>query len=322
MTNVLTQTLKRWRENYYFSRVLSSALKPIHALGSACARQIQTKVRRNGASVRLPNGQIMRISRDAGIALASALYWQGYAGVEPETSRALRFFFERAEVFIDVGANYGHYSILGALWNPNLRIVAFEPLAPIYECLRKNIEANHLESRVVCENLALISITGLATLYLPPSAGKDMESTATLSCTGWQARQQAQPLPVQSVRLDDYVNEHPIHVDLIKIDVEDFEADVLQGMAGVIRRDRPFIVCEILPRNREHKNERTRQIIQSLGYVAYWITSSGYIRVTRFDFEREYVNFLLSPVSVSAEVLPDPLPLWHLKQSQNRTLVS
>jgi hypothetical protein len=102
-------------------------------------------------------------------------------------------------------------------------------------------------------------------------------------------------------------------IDLMKIDVEDFEADVLIGMQETIRRDHPFIVCEILPRNREHKNERTREVIQSLGYTAYWITPAGLIRVSRFDFEREFTNFLLSPVSLPGEVVDDPRHLWELR---------
>jgi len=262
----------------------------------------------------------MRVAKDCGISLASMLYWRGLAGVEPETSRALRFFFEHSEVFLDVGANYGLYSILGALWNPNLRVVAFEPLTSIYECLQKNVAINHLEDRVICENLALSDRSGSATFYLPPSEGKDLESTGTLSQNSWQVRQHAQPLQVNAVRLDDYESSHPMRVDLIKIDVEDFEADVLHGMEGLIRRDRPFIVCEILPRNREHRNERTRQALQALGYAAYWITPSGYIRVTRFDFEREFTNFLLSPVSIPGEVLTDPSALWQLKQQIHATV--
>jgi FkbM family methyltransferase len=264
----------------------------------------------------------MRIAKDAGISLASTLYWHGLAGAEPETSQALRFFFERSRVFIDVGANYGLYSMLAPRWNDHLRVVAFEPVKPIYESLLKNIEINRLSDRVICENMALSAQSGSATLYLPSSESKDLESTGTLSGSGWQVRQKAQPVQVQSIRFDDYEAAHPMSVDLIKIDVEDFEADVLQGMSRVLRRDRPFVVCEILPRNREHKNERTREVLQALGYSIYWITSSAYIRVTRLDFEREFTNFLLSPVATPEEVLADPRPLWDAKQYESRTVVA
>src|SRR4051812_38803157 len=181
MPSVLTQTLKRWRESYYFSRILSTIAKPVHALCSVCAREIQTRVKRNGVAVRLPNGKTMRIDRDAGSSLASVLYWSGIAGAEPETSQALRFFFERSEVFLDVGANYGLYSLLAGLWNPTLRVVAFEPIPQIYEGLKRNVAANHLTARVVCENLALSSHSGPTTLYLPSSGGRDFESTGTLA---------------------------------------------------------------------------------------------------------------------------------------------
>jgi FkbM family methyltransferase len=306
--------IRRSREEYYFSRVVSVAARPLHSLCSGFARQIEMKVKRNGVSVRLANGAIMRLVRDAGVSLASALYWHGIDGHEPETSKALRFFFERSVCFVDVGANYGFYSVLGALWNPELRVVAFEPLAPIFAGLRKNVVANRLEQRVLCENVALSSQTGTATLYLPPGGGKDLESTGTLSFNSWQVRHESAPIPVQSVRLDDYELQHPMQVDLIKIDVEDFEADVLLGMERVIRRDRPFIICEILLRNREHKNERTREIIEQLNYTPYWITDSGIIRVSRFDFERRSTNFLLSPADSGHEVLPDPTVLFELQQ--------
>jgi len=273
-------------------------------------------------TVRLPNGKTMRIARDAGISLASVLYWNGIAGVEPETSDTLRFLFERSDVFLDVGANYGLYSLLAGLWNPALRVVAFEPVPAIYEGLKKNVEANHLSARVVCENLALSSHSGLTTLHLPTGHGRDYESTGTLASDSWQVRQDAEALQVQAIRLDEYEALHPMRVDLVKIDVEDFEADVLHGMAGILRRDRPFIVCEILPRNREHKNEATRQALQHLGYTPYWITPSGYIRVSRFDFERSSTNFLLSPVSIPGEVLADPTVLWECWQEQARAGVA
>jgi FkbM family methyltransferase len=320
MANAFAIALKRWRENYYCSRALSWVAKPLYSLCSVVARQIQAKVKRNGVAIQLQNGRTIRMARDSGVGIASLLFWHGLDGHEPETSRTLRFFFERSASFVDVGANYGLYSILAALWNPNLQVVAFEPLKPIFEGLKKNVAVNHIEKRVTCENKALSSQSGTATLYLPSAEGKDLESTGTLAANSWQVRQKAQPLQVETIRLDEYEARHPMRVDLIKIDVEDFEAEVLLGMQGIILRDKPFIVCEILPRNREHKNERTRQVIESLNYTPYWITPSGYVRVSRFDFERELTSFLLSSVSTPDEVLLDLALLWELRQRSMESL--
>jgi FkbM family methyltransferase len=315
MVGGVRRVLRRWRENYYLSLFLTTITRPLYLGCSNLASQIQMKVRRNGASIRLSNGRTMRIARNSGITLASTLFWHGLEGYERATSETLRFFFTRSATFIDVGANYGFYSMLAAFWNPSIQVVAFEPLLPIYEGLRKNIALNQLNDRVVCENMALSNQTTSATLYVPDAEGKDCEATGTLATNSWQVRQGAPGHVVETIQFDDYEARHPMKVDLIKIDVEDFEADVLAGMPRIIKRDRPFIVCEILPRNKEHRNERTRQVVESFNYVPYWITPSGYIRVSRFDFERtDDRDFLLSPVSIPGEILTDLNLLWEQRQ--------
>jgi FkbM family methyltransferase len=312
----VSKLLKRARENYYGSLVLAGIAKPVHRVCSGLSRGLERKVRKNGMALRLENGQTMRVARDSGIWLGTSLFWHGLEGFESETSQTLRFFFARSETFIDVGANYGFYSILATLWNPNLRVVAFEPVPPIYDGLVKNVSLNRLDGRVVCEAMALADNTGEATMYLPEAEGADYEATATLASNSWQVRQGSPNFKVKTIQFDDYESSHPMRVDLIKIDVEDFEATVLTGMQRTIARDRPFIVCEILPRNQEHKNEATRQMVQSLGYTPYWITPVGYIRVSRFDFERtKCMDFILSPVSAPDEVVTNLDVLWQLRDA-------
>jgi FkbM family methyltransferase len=309
--------LKRWRENPYVSAMLATIARPVHSVCRELSCQIERKVRKNGATIALPNGRTIRIGRDAGLTIASLLYWNGLDGYEPETSRTLRFFFERASTFVDVGANYGFYSILAALWNPDLVIFSFEPVPQIYQALTRNVALNQLQKRVSAHQVALADRTGSSTFYLPATENRDIESTGTLVLDGWQSRKQSPQITVETVRFDDFERSHPMKVDLVKIDVEDFEASVLAGMEQVIRRDRPFIVCEILPR--EHRNEKTRSMIESLGYTAYWITRGAYVRVSRLDFDRgDLQDFLLSPVSLPEEVVTDLTALWGLRQEVRR----
>jgi FkbM family methyltransferase len=298
----------------------ASLAKPIRWVSLRLGTQIEEMVKKNGVALSLPNGRVLRLARDSGVNLASLLFWKGLDGYEAQTSKTLRFFFERAATFVDVGANYGLYSILGALWNPNLRVVAFEPVPQIHQALARNVSLNHLEQRVSTLQLALADRAGEATFYLPRTASKDFETTGTLAADSWQSRKGSPEILVKTLRFDDFEPLHPMTVDLLKIDVEDFEAGVLAGMEHTIRRDRPFIVCEILPR--AHRNERTRQIVESLNYTPYWITRSGYIRVSRFDFEREsFEDFLLSPVAAPGEVITDLDALWSLRQSCGRPAV-
>src|SRR5207248_9556879 len=140
---------------------------------------------------------------------------------------------------------------------------------------------NQVQGHVSAYQVALSDRTGTSTFYLPTTENRDIESTGTLVADGWQSRKQSPQIAVESARFDDFDRSHPVKVDLVKIDVEDFEASVLAGMEQVIRRDRPFIVCEILPR--EHRNEKTRSVLAALGYTAYWITPGAYVRVSQFD---------------------------------------
>lgn len=316
MLDRLKVSLKRWRENYYLSSVLANLGKPVHYASRRLALQLQRKIRKNGVTVPLPNGAKMTIGRDTGIGMASLLFWHGLDGHEPDTSRTLRFFFERVETFVDVGANCGLYSLLGPLWNPKLQVVAFEPVPAIYEGLQTNVRLNHLESRVHCENIALSSDSGQATLFLPKPESLDLESTGTLVADSWQARKGSTEFEVETVRFDEYEERHPMHVDLVKIDVEDFEARVLEGMQATIRRDRPFIVCEVL--RRSHRNQRTREIVENLNYQPYWVTPMGLVRVPHFDFARTNLSdFLLSPVCTPDPVIVDLTALWELRQHMN-----
>jgi FkbM family methyltransferase len=308
------QGIRRCRENYYVSWVLCALARPWFLAARFIQERIRQRVRRNGVSVPLPNEKRLKLVKDAGVGFASAIYWNGFDSYEPSTSKTLRFFFDRVTSFVDVGANIGFYSLLAGLWNPRLRITAFEPVPETFQHLEANILANRLGNRISSFQMALSDRTGVSTFYLPPSAGTiDCEMTGTLVSNGWQSRKQSRQLEVRTTTFDDFEKDHPLKLELVKIDVEDFEASVLRGMRRTISRDKPFIVCEILPR--QHGNRETLEIIESLGYTVYWIAASGYIQVSTMDFNRgTSLDFLLSPVSAGRQIVDDLEHFWQRRE--------
>jgi len=110
------------------------------------------------------------------------------------------------------------------------------------------------------------------------------------------------------VRFDEYEARHPMHVDVVKIDVEDFEADVLKGMRGIICRDRPFIVCEILPRL--HGTSEPRKSSQLLTTNHTGFTSAGYVKVPSSISSRQFHRFPALAVSTPDIVLDELDVLW------------
>jgi FkbM family methyltransferase len=298
--------LRSWRENYYLSKLLTFVASPAYSTAKFLSSQIPRKIKNNGAIIALPNGRSLRFAKDSGIGIGSSVYWLGLDGYEPATARTLRSFFPKVTTFVDVGANCGLYSLLAALTNPKIHVFAFEPEPGIYRNLSENVKLNGLGSQISTFQTALSDQTGKAEFYLPPATGREKETTGTIAENSWQARKEHTTLSVDTLRLDDFNSPELRRVELIKIDVEDAEAKVLCGMTTTILRDKPLIVCEILPR--AHRNERTLQIIQELGYTPYWITSAGYIRVGSFDFERgESQDFLLSPRQARNEIVQNPV---------------
>ena len=84
---------------------------------------------------------------------------------EPDTIRWIEG-FESSDVFWDVGANVGVFSLYAARCR-QVHVLAFEPSADNYMVLCKNVEINHLEGRVVPYCIALAGNTELGVLNSP-----------------------------------------------------------------------------------------------------------------------------------------------------------
>jgi FkbM family methyltransferase len=144
------------------------------------------------------------------------------------------------KVFVDVGANFGVYTLVASrLIGETGRVLAFEPTAQSFAILRQNIELNRF-SNVDAFQVALAEARGKAWLnygWDPVGnwLGKDLRSG-----NGGEE--------VRTESLDQILEENGIdHVDAIKIDVEGAEELVLLGAARCLARHRPIVIFEFNP---------------------------------------------------------------------------
>jgi FkbM family methyltransferase len=121
------------------------------------------------------------------------------------------------DLFIDVGANVGSYTIL-ACSAIGASGYAFEPSATTFKRLEENVRLNHLENRVVCNNIAIGSELGVIEFT------RDMD---TVNHVLAQGEQHANAVCVEVSTLDVVLKGKSPTV--MKIDVEGFETPVLQG---------------------------------------------------------------------------------------------
>lgn len=242
-------------------------------------------------------GVPLRFPKDTGISYTTNLFWNGEKGYEPITTRVLLTLLPGARHFLDIGSNIGFYSVLSRKLFPSLRVDAFEPIPAIYQ---KNVEfhrANGLQAQGVWPK-ACSNQDGSTIIYLPLFEGAvEEDQTATLRSDSWQhQRQMRQEIRIETIKVDTFLADRDLLSPLLlKIDVEDHEAAVLEGAAGTLTSRRPIVLCEMLPR--EHGNQETFKILKALDYDVFSITADGLFRFSAADsrLDRDLKDFLCVP---------------------------
>lgn len=149
-----------------------------------------------------------------------------YTGLFEFVDMAFLLHFLRGEdLFVDVGANMGSYTIL-ACAAVGASGYAFEPIPKTYERLVENVRLNHLEARVNCWNrgvgarpgrTAFTSDYGPANRVFDPAEGNPIAVEVDMTSL--------------DIALGD---ETP---SLLKIDVEGYEAPVLEGAKNTLQKE-------------------------------------------------------------------------------------
>jgi len=236
--------------------------------------------------VKLPDGRFFFYSATANDVIARALYWRGLRDWESETIPVFYRLAQSAEIVLDIGANTGFYTLLACTANPRARVIAFEPVPRVYEKLLEHISLNHFEDRCEVYQTAVSNFVGTAKMHIPPG---DLPTSASLNPKGFRGFDGIlQQVPVTTI--DAVVGERT--VDLVKIDVEGFEPQVLEGMQMTLQRFRPALFIECLP---DGPYQQVEEMLKVQGYQIYALTRKGPVNVERVIPRRmHYENFLFT----------------------------
>ena len=149
---------------------------------------------------------------------------------EPDLTHFIRRRLRPGDVFVDVGANIGYFSVIAARYvGAEGRVVAIEASPSMFADLEETLRANGSSSIVRAVNVAAAAQAGSIPVYAGPAHNTGLTSTVER----WGRPQQA---TVQALPLDDILSPEEIsRARVLKIDVEGGEDQVLAGMARVIR---------------------------------------------------------------------------------------
>jgi FkbM family methyltransferase len=171
---------------------------------------------------------------------------------EKPLQEALVEMLRPGDVFYDVGANVGFFTLLAArLVGPRGAVLAFEPDPRNAEVLRSNVALNGLANVEVFER-AVAETTGRRRFAIVESTASHLADHGTDEKT----------TVVDVVSLDDLDGASgPRPPTVIKLDIEGAEVDALHGAAHLIARHRPVIICEV-----HHTETEVRRFLQAAGY--------------------------------------------------------
>lgn len=183
-------------------------------------------------------------------------------------------------VFVDVGANIGAHTVpVACELGSRIRVIAFEPSPRLVACLRSNVARNGLGNCDV-QPFAAGAAAGVREFFEAPETSFGMGSFAP--------QFSAIPHGVNVVTLDSALGPPEARrADVMKVDVEGFEADVFLGARGILTGPTPpeiiFEFCDWAEERAGYELGRAQTVLLDLGFELALLRSDG----SEGDFRKE-----------------------------------
>lgn len=190
--------------------------------------------------------------------------WYLFKNKEREVQRYIDDYVKEGDVFFDIGANIGVFSIYAGKRFKDISIYCFEPEYSNLNILKENVVANNITNKVNIYSVAIGNFVGLSRLNLQDLA---MGSAAhTENKEAIKITEEGYPVVwsegIVSVPLDYVCQQLNVFPNALKIDTDGNEDKVLEGAAKTLcdKRLRSLVIempdenekgkycCEILNR--------------------------------------------------------------------------
>jgi len=236
------------------------------------------------------NRMLVRTDDMIGRALAISGRW------EPNVTAALPGVLTPGDVFLDIGAHIGYFTVLAArLVGPTGHVYAFEPSPATFRRLQKNIELNDF-SNVTAYEVAVGDSSRRGTLYEGPRQNTGL---ATLHPVFGAKREGAPEVTVEVRPVAALVPEEElVRVRALKIDVEWQELEVLRSLEPLLELNLPLaIFLEWTPRRADPDAAAALlDFCESHGFALHHIRSG-------YSLEKLFPSRIEKPVPIKE--LPD-----------------
>jgi FkbM family methyltransferase len=200
-------------------------------------------------------------------------YWYHGKKREENTIRTFQKWIEKGDYVLEIGGHIGYFTTLYSfLVGETGKVDVFEPSELNLFYLKKNIEFLPQKTKqiITIENAGAGDINGTLDFYIDPISGQNNSFIKNfegfLSSRKLSAETASEVIVTQAkvITLDSYYEKAFRLPDFVKIDVEGYEWNVLQGFKNSIAKHHPKLMVEI-----QNEAENILHFFKKNGYTIY-----------------------------------------------------
>jgi FkbM family methyltransferase len=222
---------------------------------------VRARIKGNAARVAIGNHGFLYDLRDRSVGRILYLFHQYERNELAFVTAQLR----PGMTFVDIGANTGCYTLLSSrLVGAKGTVLAFEAAPENARILRANVAANGLQNVRIVEK-AISDRQMQLLVHLSRINPGDHRTYDGRDDRSYNVGRRRRTVPVEGISLDAYLEDNPMRVDLIKMDIQGMEHLALRGMMNTLAANEAVILMtEYWPHGLEAAGSSPREYIEDL----------------------------------------------------------
>ena len=147
-------------------------------------------------------------------------------------------------LILDIGSNIGIMTSRLANAKPQSMIYSFEPIKENFDVLSEIVTSNQ-HKNVKLYNIALGAEAGNLTMIMPMIGNAKQQGLSHVFNPDEHYEYGGEKYTVPVEKLDDVLSNETLQIKGIKIDVENFEYQVLLGAQAILKKQKPLLYVEL-----------------------------------------------------------------------------
>jgi FkbM family methyltransferase len=195
---------------------------------------------------------------------------------EIRLTKYLTLLLREGDVFMDVGAHYGYYSLLASVLVGNMgKVYSIEASGSSYAVLKENVDPY---KNIKPLHAAAGEAQGTITFYEYPGPYAEYNTTVPNAYVNEKWFQSVKEITntVPILILDDLIHDEHVDTAVLKIDVEGGESSVLRGLQSALKEKKLIIAMEyLLSKEGSKLHQASAEILLKNDFKSHAISADG-----------------------------------------------